>query len=153
MPTLVVRDGGGVVLDCLTSEDVGADGAFASIAVVDPIVPGAHTLEVSLPTETSGTVTLSGACSEGARFTLRSADARLVSMPTTLTAEFASADGSPLTGATVHGTALLEGQADVPLEFADDGTGVDVSAGDGIYSVAFTPTPGPSPTSRGCGGS
>ncbi|MGB4582410.1 MAG: choice-of-anchor X domain-containing protein [Coriobacteriia bacterium] len=139
-PVLTVLDETGALVVSSSSTGVDEDqGLSVTYCTVDSIEPGEHTVRVSLPAGTSGTVTLTGACSDGAQLALSSVGAGLVSTPIALTAQFASADGSPLTGAVVSGVASLDGQDDVSLAYNDDGTGVDEVAGDGIYSVAFTP--------------
>lgn len=142
-PSVTVRDAAGTQIAHASNSEVGTDGAYTTALTVTPVAAGAFTFDFTLPGGTSGDVTLSGVARGGARLSLSASDSAWAGVATSVTAQFETASGDPLTGAVVHGEATLNGEQDVALTYRDDGTGGDSSAADGIYTATPTlPAPG-----------
>jgi archaellum component FlaF (FlaF/FlaG flagellin family) len=141
-PTVEVRDGTGMPLECPSFSSTGADGTVTTMLAVVPSEVGAHAFAITLPPGVAGDATLTGIVSGGAHFALTASERPYAGSATTVTAAFATQTGVPLTGAQVSGAARL-GTDEIQLTFTDDGANGDEAAGDGAYTARFTaPTPG-----------
>ena len=139
-PTVTVQDGSGKTVESTATSARSGEQTVTTSCEIQPLAPGIHGVNVSLPPGDSGEVVLTGIVVGGSRLAVAAGAPAFAGREVTLTATLVDGLSTVPPGGAMTGVVNLGPGTDTALSFRDNGTGEDLVADDGVFTAVFTPS-------------